>query len=139
MIGSPAIHGNVMCQQPQSLGFLHFFRSLSTLISLFFYSICDVYSGPYLICSSSSMSMSRQVASGAMLEPARHTPLIYLPSATQRMATCLWMVAMLTMSQVRFQTVTHQNLSIQKSPVDHLATLFFFLSVTSQPLVTNTR
>lgn len=48
------------------------------------------------------ISISRQVASGAMLEPAPHTPPIYHPCATPWMATCLWMVAMLTMSQVRF-------------------------------------
>lgn len=36
-----------------------------------------------------------------MLEPALHTPPIYHPCATPWMATCLWMVAMLTMSQVR--------------------------------------
>lgn len=85
------------------------FSALSLSPSLFF-SICDVESSPYLMCSSFSISISRQVASGAMLEPARPTPPIYLPCATPRMATCLWMVAMLTMSQVRLKTPAHQNL-----------------------------
>ncbi|KAE8300772.1 Neuropathy target esterase [Larimichthys crocea] len=42
---------------------------------------------------------TKMVVSGAMLEPAPPTLPIYLPCATPRMATCLWMVAMLTMSQ----------------------------------------
>lgn len=115
-VGSPEMHVNARCKWPICSG--HFFLSISYLFpfsshflllvctlppsfSLCF-SICDVESGPYLMCSSFSISISRQVASGAMLEPARPTPPIYLPCATPRMATCLWMVAMLTMSQVRF-------------------------------------
>ena len=82
-----------------------FLHSSSTLLSLLLslsFSICDMEPGPYLMCSSFSISISWQVASGAMLEPAPPTPPIYLPCVTPRMATCLWMVAMLTMSQVRF-------------------------------------
>lgn len=79
--------------------------SVSLFLSLSFsspFSICEVEPCSYLMCSSFSISISRQVASGAMLEPVPPTPPIYLPCATPRMATCLWMVAMLTMSQVRF-------------------------------------
>lgn len=96
----------------------HFFLSISSPLSLvsmslsLYFSICDIESGPYLMCSSFSISISRQVAPGDMLEPAPPTPPIYLPCATPRMATCLWMVAMLTMSQVRFETPAHQNLHL---------------------------
>lgn len=55
-------------------------------------------SRPVLIYSPSSFC---QAVFGAMLEPVPPIPLICLLSATPRTATSSWMVAMLTMSQVR--------------------------------------
>ncbi len=70
-------------------------------------------SRPVLIYSPSSFC---QAVFGAMLEPVPPIPLICLLSATPRTATSSWMVAMLTMSQVRILPPFHQNL-LEATPV----------------------
>lgn len=87
---------------------------------------------PVLIYSPSSFC---QAVFGAMLEPVPPIPLICLLSATPRTATFSWMVAMLTMSQVRILPPFHErrflktcNTSIPAT-TNHSVTLCFLLSL----------
>lgn len=90
---------------------------------------------PVLIYSPSSFC---QAVFGAMLEPVPPIPLICLLSATPRTATSSWMVAMLTMSQVRIlppfpPPPTSRSLKevIKKNNIpataNHSVTLCFFI------------